>query len=114
DILRRNVDDGRACRKIVGRTLEERDLLAGIACQVRDDWRYLERDCELSAAALEEWRRTAAIRRTVQFVGQWIGINVDPARLSELTALSMVKQIKAGAKTEAAGAWSAQYADLAR
>jgi GT2 family glycosyltransferase len=114
DTLRRNFDDGVACRKIIGRTLDESDLVPGIVHEVRDDWRYLENECRLAPGDLEEWRLTSTMRRTAQFIGHWIGVNFDRAEGGPISMLSIVEQIKAGAKTEAPEALKTQNACSAR
>jgi len=99
DILRRNFDDGAACRKIVGRALAEADVVPEIMRQVRDDWRYLESECRLQSKELDEWRLTSAMRRTAQLIGHWMGVNHEH-ELGLISQLSIVERIKAGAETE--------------
>jgi GT2 family glycosyltransferase len=105
DILRRNFDDGRGNRDIVGRRLAEGDVLPLIGALVRDDWRYLEEECRLEAGGLGHWRLRAALRRTAQVLGQWLGANADPATGGAGALLSLTERIKAGARTEAADGW---------
>jgi GT2 family glycosyltransferase len=99
DIFRRNFDDGIAGREIVGRTLAENEVVPSILHQIRDDWRYLQKECDLEPDTLEDWRMTAAMRRTAQWIGQWLGINFDGAE-DLVGRLSLVEQIKAGAQTD--------------
>jgi GT2 family glycosyltransferase len=103
DIFRRNFDDGLACQRICGRTLAENTITPAIVHEVRDDWRYLRDECRLQGSELEEWQLVAAMRRTAQLFGHWIGVHYEaalkhPAGLASM--LSITEQIKAGAKTE--------------
>jgi len=113
DILRRNVDDAAACRKIVGRTLAEEDVLGSIRHLVRDDWRYLE-TCSLSSAELAEWNAESAIRRTAQVLGQWIGFQTSQDNRDLTKALSLTERIKSGAPPETAGKGQAAHAGSPR
>jgi hypothetical protein len=105
ELLRRNYDDGRFNQELVGRQVAESDLLPHISCMVREDWAYLEQQCRLEGKELERWRLIAALRRTAQMMGQWLGANrgAVPGDLGAL--LSLTERIKAGASTEAADAW---------
>jgi GT2 family glycosyltransferase len=105
ETLRINFDDGRANREIVGRVVEDREVMPWTASMIRDDWLYLEQECGLSLEELEYWRITAALRRAAQGLGQWAGANYDPATGDPLSLLSLVERLKAGAKAEAEGAW---------
>jgi rhamnosyltransferase len=105
DVFRRNFDDGAACHKICGRTMDERDIGPAIVHEVREDWRYLEKECHLEGDELEQWKLVSVMRRTAQLFGHWMGIQYEsaggnPARLASI--LSITAQIKAGAKTEQA------------
>jgi GT2 family glycosyltransferase len=96
DILRRNFDDGLACRSIIGRRLAGADVEGHIDHHVRDDWQYLA-STGLSPADCGEWQRRSAQRRTAQVLGQWLGLNCEEdARL----LLSLTEQIKSGSATE--------------
>ena len=94
--LERNVDDGFANRLIVGRRVADDAVAPSIAAQVRDDWRYLA-ECGLGAEELDEWRLVAALRRTAQVVGQWIGSNHDRLPRDLVAFLSLTERIRAGA-----------------
>jgi GT2 family glycosyltransferase len=103
DVFRRNFDDGAACRRICGRTLDARNIGPGIMHEVRDDWRYLTEQCHLEGDELEHWKLVSVMRRTAQLFGHWIGVHYksaeqDAAGLASI--LSITEQIKAGAKTE--------------
>ena len=97
EILRLNVDDGIANRAIVGRTMDEGEVAPLIQALVRDDWRYLAEECRLSEAELERWRLTAAVRRTAQVVGHWIGVNHDGRGRDLAWRLSRIEATRAGA-----------------
>ena len=105
EIFRRNFDDGLALRKIVGWRSDEGDVLPAIVAMVRDDHRYLERECRLDAHQLEQWRLVSVLRRAAQVMGHWIGVNQDPTKADLTPLLSITERIKAGAKTEAADGW---------
>jgi rhamnosyltransferase len=103
DVFRRNFDDGAACRKICGRTLDPRDIAPAIMHEVRDDWRYLIEDCHLEGEELDQWKLVSVMRRTAQLFGHWIGVHYESARQHPAglaSILSITEQIKAGAKTE--------------
>jgi GT2 family glycosyltransferase len=99
DIFRRNFDDGVACHKIVGITMDDREIAAHMR-EIRNLWRYLENECGLEGEALERWRVEAAVRRTALVLGQWLGLNFHRANGDARALLSLTEQIKAGAKTE--------------
>jgi rhamnosyltransferase len=97
EILQLNVDDGIANHAIVGRTMDESEVVPLIQALVRDDWRYLREDCALGGRDLERWRLTAAIRRTAQVVGHWIGVNHDEGGRELAWRLSRIEATRAGA-----------------
>jgi rhamnosyltransferase len=99
DILRRNFDDGIACRKIVGLAMSDEQVGPHMR-EIRDTWRYLEKECGLTGEELELWRLNAAVRRTALVFGQWLGLNFHRVNGDLAALLSITKQIKAGAKTE--------------
>jgi GT2 family glycosyltransferase len=98
ELMRRNVDDGVANREIVGRRLEDADVVPGILHWARDDWRYLENEAGLGGEELEHWKMMSVLRRAAQVVGQWVGVNHDrmPGDLARL--LSGVRQSRDGAE----------------
>jgi GT2 family glycosyltransferase len=103
DIFHRNFDDGLACRKICGRTVNERDIAAAIVHEARDDWRYLKEECRLQGDDLEQWKLVSVMRRTAQLFGHWIGVHYESAGSGPggiASILSLTDQIRAGAKTE--------------
>jgi GT2 family glycosyltransferase len=100
DILRRNFDDGIACGKIVGLTMNDEQVDPHMR-EIRDTWRYLENDCGLTGEELEIWRLNAAVRRAALVFGQWLGLNFHRVHGDLASLLSITEQIKAGAKTEA-------------
>ena len=96
EILRLNVDDGIANRAIVGRTMGEGEVVPLIQALVRDDWRYLAEDCRLAGGELDPWRFEAAVRRTAQVVGHWIGANHDGPGRDLAWRLSRIEATRAG------------------
>jgi GT2 family glycosyltransferase len=105
EIFRRNFDDGLACRKILGREINEDMLLPMVNHHVQEDWQFLEKECRLEGQELEEWRLLSVLRRTAQVLGQWMGVNTADAKGKLTSLLSITEQIKAGAKTEAVNGW---------
>ena len=99
EFLQLNVDDGIVNRNVVGRQVADVDVVPTIFALVRDDWHYLEKQCQLDAAELEQWRFSSVLRRTGQIVGQWIGVNQDRMPGDLASALSRVNRTRA----EAAG-----------
>ena len=106
ELFQRNVDDGIANREIAGLRLEAGGVVPTIFAQVRDDWRYLERECRFEADELEHWRVVSVLRRTAQVMGQWIGTNHDQVPDGLATSLSLVDRTRAGAKDSDAGIWA--------
>jgi GT2 family glycosyltransferase len=103
DVFRRNFDDGVACRKICGRTLNEKDIAPAIAHEVRDDWRYLQEECHLQGSELDQWKLLSVMRRTAQLFGHWLGVHYESAAKTPAgvaSIISLTDQIRAGAKTE--------------
>jgi rhamnosyltransferase len=100
DILRRNFDDGAACRRIVGRILNESDVVPCILHGTREYWDYLEKERGLQGSELAEWQMIAAVRRTAQVFGQWLGSHCEEVEGGLGRMLSITEQIKAGVKTE--------------
>ena len=105
DTFRRNFDDGAACAAITGRRLEDSNVAPGIAHMIREDWKFLEHECGLSGEALERWRMAAAMNRTGQVIGHWLGVNQQRTECGLARLLSITEQIKAGAKTENPDQW---------
>jgi GT2 family glycosyltransferase len=105
ELLRRNYDDGRFNRELVGRQLGERNVVPFISQRVREDWLYLEQECRLEAKELERWRLIAALRRMAQGLGQWLGANEGQETGDVGALLSLTERIKAGVSTEASDAW---------
>jgi rhamnosyltransferase len=105
EIFRRNFDDGFALRNIVGWMYAESRLLPDIVGAIQEDWAYLAEECRLQGDELEHWRVMAALRRTAQWLGHWLGVNRDPQADNLTSLLSITEQIKAGAKTETVGSW---------
>lgn len=105
ELLQRNFDDGFVNRSSVGRRLADKEVMPLIASLVRQDWHYLESDRGLDGSDLDHWRLSAALRRSAQIIGQWMGVNSD-AETGDLTPLlSLTERIKAGIETESVNAW---------
>ena len=107
DVFRRNFDDGAACRRIVGRQMPEPDVAPAILNMVREDWHYLENECELDMSEMEQWRLASASLRTAQMIGQWLGIHSTMSNEELLRMLSLTEYIKGGGGSETLRAWSA-------
>jgi GT2 family glycosyltransferase len=105
ETLQINFDDGVANREFVGRQFRDADLVPWTAQMIRQDWKYLEDECRLQGPDLEYWRLVAVLRRAAQGLGQWIGVNGNPATGELMSVLSMIHRLKAGVITEAANAW---------
>jgi GT2 family glycosyltransferase len=101
ETLRRNVDDGRANREIVGRDLEPDGVLPLITEMVRDDWTYLEREAGLSGEELRRWQIESVLRRAALAVGQWIGANADRSTADLARHLSLIEVMKTNDAAEA-------------
>ncbi len=95
DFLQLNVDDGIANRDVVGRQMADVEVVPTIFALVRDDWHYLEKQCQLDFAELERWRFASVLRRTGQIVGQWIGVNENRMPGDLASALSRVNSTRA-------------------
>jgi GT2 family glycosyltransferase len=89
DWFERNVDDGAANRDINGRSLSEQDAEALVEGMIAGDWSYL-RELGLSGDELEQWQRRAALRRSAQVAGQWLGANHPDLPPETLRAFSRV------------------------
>src|SRR5262249_19099521 len=105
DIVRRNFDDALAGREIVGRKVDESEILDMNVWGVREDWRYLEQQKWSDASEMEFWRLASVLRRTAEALGQWIGANADPVTDDLRALLSITERIKRGARTEATAEW---------
>jgi GT2 family glycosyltransferase len=105
ELLQRNFDDGRINREVTGRCFDVVEILPRIISLVQDDRRYLEGEQDLAADELESWRLTSTLRRTAQVLGQWLGVNYDPAKPDLGALLSLTERIKVGLPTEIADAW---------
>lgn len=100
EILRRNFDDAVACQRIIGRSIDENEVTDWIINDVRNTWRYLEQECSLEGPELNLWRARAAARRTLQVLGQWLGVHSHGSGERLRFLLSITEQIKSGARTE--------------
>jgi rhamnosyltransferase len=93
DLFRRSFDDALGNREIAGVDFSAADVFATIRSIVFDDWRYL-RFGMASGGELENDLIRAALRRTLQVAGQWLGATWRPEEdlledlLSRLTVLA--------------------------
>jgi GT2 family glycosyltransferase len=88
DWFMRNVDDGIANHEINGRFLSDEDADALVRGMIAGDWRYLRE--ELDGAELERWQIQAALRRTAQVAGQWLGVRYTEYPDAAIDAFSRV------------------------
>lgn len=96
DLLRRSFDNGVVLRKLLGMRLDESGIVPTILAMARDDWRYLEHECQLDATELEHWKRASVLRRTAQIVGLWLGENEDRLPHDLSSWLSFTERFRAG------------------
>ena len=96
EILQRNVDDGSANHRIVGRTIGLDQIEPMIAAMAANDWRHLKRVSGLKGNELRDWQIRSVLRRTAQIVGQWVGTNEDRLPAAMLQHLSLTEAIKQG------------------
>jgi rhamnosyltransferase len=73
EILKRAAEEERTYRQLTGRASTRGDFGAVLIGLVGDDWKYLARACRLGKPELEHWQVVAAMRRTAQVLGQWLG-----------------------------------------
>jgi GT2 family glycosyltransferase len=86
----RNVDDGIANREINGRSLSEAEVDALVRGMIASDWAFLKDELGLEGEELERWRVQAALRRTAQAAGQWLGVNYATLPPEAVDAFSRV------------------------
>jgi rhamnosyltransferase len=75
DLLRRSFAEGAALHEVVGEALQEEQLVGLIRELVQADWRRLDQTGLSDPSTLDDWRIRAALRRTIQVVGEWLGGN---------------------------------------
>lgn len=92
ELLGRNFDDGVAIQEIVGRRYADETILGAIEAHVAGDLHYLREECGYQQAELERWHRTATLRRTAQFVGQWLGTEHSRLPPNAIASLSLARR----------------------
>lgn len=96
ELFARNVDDGIANREIVQRTMERAAVLPATRALIEDDWHYLRHTLGLRGSELERWQLEAALRRTAQISGQWLGLNDPDLPAGTAAAFSSLAARRAG------------------
>jgi GT2 family glycosyltransferase len=96
ELLGRNIDDGLANSEIVGRLMQEQEILPRIEALVAEDWEYFDADLRLAGEELHRLQMASVLRRVSQVVGQWIGVNHATLPDEIITAFSGVSQAKRG------------------
>jgi GT2 family glycosyltransferase len=94
ETLQRNVDDGSANHRIVGRTIDLDQIEPMIRALAVADWRHLRSDSGLEGTELEDWQIRSVLRRAAQVVGQWVGTNQELIPWEILQRLSLTEAIK--------------------
>jgi GT2 family glycosyltransferase len=92
----RNVDDGVANRDINDRSLSEEEVDALVRGMIESDWAYLRDELGLDGEELRRWQVQAALRRTAQAAGQWLGVNHASLPPQAVSAFSRVASMRRG------------------
>jgi GT2 family glycosyltransferase len=92
----RNVDDGVANRDINDRSLSEEEVDALVRGMIESDWAYLRDELGLDGEELRHWQMQAALRRTAQAAGQWLGVNHASLPPQAVSAFSRVASMRRG------------------
>jgi rhamnosyltransferase len=90
----RNVDDGVANRDINDRSLSEEEVGALVRGMIESDWAYLRDELGLDGEELRRWQVQAALRRTAQAAGQWLGVNHASLPPQAVSAFSRVASMR--------------------
>jgi GT2 family glycosyltransferase len=93
----RNVDDGVANREINDRSLSEQEVDELVRGMIAGDWSYLRDELGLRGGELQRWQIQAALRRTAQVAGQWLGVNYESVPPEAVDAFSRVAEARRGA-----------------
>lgn len=93
ELLGRNFDDGVAMRDIVGLRYADDTVLGAIEAHVAGDLHFLRDECAYTGAELERWHRAATVRRTAQFVGQWLGTEHSRLPPDAIASLSLARRL---------------------
>jgi GT2 family glycosyltransferase len=94
ELLGRNIDDGLANNEIVGRLMQEAEIVPRIEALVADDWMFLDGELRLEGEELRSLQVAAVLRRVAQVVGQWVGANHAALPDELIAAFSGVSQAK--------------------
>jgi GT2 family glycosyltransferase len=100
----RNVDDGVANRDINDRSLAESEVDELVRGMIASDWAYLRDELGLRGHELQRWQVQAALRRTAQGAGQWLGVNYENVPVEAIEAFSRVADARRRATTRTASA----------
>jgi GT2 family glycosyltransferase len=92
----RNVDDGVANCDINDRSLSEEEADALVRGMIESDWAYLRDELGLEGEELHRWQVQAALRRTAQAAGQWLGVNHASLPPQAVSAFSRVASMRRG------------------
>lgn len=100
----RNVDDGVANCEINHRSLSEQEVDSLVRGMIESDWAYLRDELGLRGGELQRWQVQAALRRTAQVAGQWLGVNCETVPPEAVEAFSRVADARRAARTRTASA----------
>lgn len=100
----RNVDDGVANWEINHRSLSEQEVDRLVRGMIESDWAYLRDELGLRGGELQRWQVQAALRRTAQVAGQWLGVNCETIPPEAVDAFSRVADARRAATTRTAPA----------
>jgi GT2 family glycosyltransferase len=95
--LMRNVDDGVANRDIAERSLSESEAGEFARAMIASDWRYLSDELGLEGEELERWQIEAALHRSAQAAGQWLGVNHATLPPEAVAAFSRIADVRGAA-----------------
>lgn len=94
ELFMRNVDDGVANRDINERSLSEDEADTLVRGMIAGDWAYLRDELGLDGEDLRRWQVQAALRRTAQAAGQWMGVNYASLPPQAISAFSRVASMR--------------------
>lgn len=94
ELAQRNFDDAVLNRALVGRVIDAAQVMPGILAALDEDWRYIEQQGGLDAAGRASLRTEAVMRRTAQWVGQYLGGHLDELPNGALDHFALTESIK--------------------
>lgn len=94
ELLQRNFDDALLNRTLVGREIGAEQVMPGILAAVREDWQYLGQKSELDAVERENLRVESVMRRTAQWVGQYLGGHTSELPADAIAHLALTEHLK--------------------